>query len=487
MVIDELVTLIRFDMPGNSAGTLKKAEGAVSSLTKRVRDLGIVSMATGALTAALGINAANEANDLQRAAEVTGLTTERLQQLESVYKSVGGSAKNAAQDAEAFFRISGGKVMDDDALDVLKSFTSGLTDAEASMKLAGAGFSDDIRRVVGLGEEEFQRRMQYASDFHSLSKQEIDDLNAARAAWVDFGTTADTVSKRIQRSISPAVTAALSELTGFLNENADAIADGVGLITDSVVKLAGRGADAAGEVYGVVKPLWDIFDDAVEKYVGWDTALSVTVSALAGFAGLTAISSIAGAVTVLAGSLTGLAVAGASAAPVFAALTAAAIATDSITKSMVADSEKRFQEAVGMSNEEAFIKARAEGFIEDANRDSWHGGWLANAMSPEEADSRARALIGDSPENNVVNGIDYGFGGADIWKQMAIESRQGVMNSQQIQNSPNVTVQNEININGVRGAEQVAPAVGNAAAQSIQSVMQNSYKMMVPDGSIGHG
>ncbi len=94
MVVDELITIIRFDMPGTSSGTLKKAEGAVSTLTKRVRDLGIVSMATGALTSALSINAADGANELLRASEITGLTTERLQQLESVYRSVGGEANS---------------------------------------------------------------------------------------------------------------------------------------------------------------------------------------------------------------------------------------------------------------------------------------------------------------------------------------------------------------------------------------------------------
>ncbi len=525
MVIDELITLIRFDMPGTSAGTLKKAEGAVSSLTKRVRDLGIVSMATGALTAALGINAANEANDLQRASEVTGLTIERLQQIESVYKSVGGSAQNAAQDAEAFFRKFGRK-MDDKALEDLRSIISGLPDELAAATLAGAGFSDDIRRVIGLGDEEFQRRMQYAADFHSLNQQEQEDLRKTREAWVAFGSTAETVSERIQAEISPAIIKSLTELTGFLNENADAISVGVRKVTDRVVDLAGRGSDAAGEVIDVVKPLWDVFDAAVDKYVGWEDAIAVTVAALAGFSGLATIATVTKGVLGLAGAITGVAAAGSSAALVLgaggtfvAAIIAANAALESFRSNVQGEDERiagkikgsesisELNELAGESFSNSIDKAITGlysnggfGMIAEAVSEMWSGNKeiqarvdeIYESMSPSEKYLTATDTSGrvDPAMKEELNAQGWGD---EIYRSRALkEMQQGLaspryMTNNSVQNNPNVTVQNEININGVRNAEQVAPAVGQAAGSAVQSAFQSNYKLAVPDGSIVHG
>ncbi len=217
-IIDELVTIIRFDLPDSSSKAFDAAEAGVSSLTKHIKDLGIVSMSTGAVTAALSVNAAKNATELKKASEVTDLTTDRLQELGYIYQSVGGDAKNATQDAQAFFSTFGRR-MDDKALKDLQSYIAGLSEAEANLKLANAGFSEDMRRVLALGEEEFQKRSKYAKDFHSLTKGEIEDLAELSTSFSTLTSRMGTISQYIQADLAPAFSGIFSTIEEGLNQN----------------------------------------------------------------------------------------------------------------------------------------------------------------------------------------------------------------------------------------------------------------------------
>ncbi len=384
--------------------------------------------------------------------------------------------------------------MDDSALEDISSRISGMSEAESNVFLAQAGFSDDLRRVMSLGNEEYQKRMEYASRYHAISQQEIDDLNKARDAWSEFGSTASTISERVQAAISPAITGALSELSGFLNENADAIASGVGRITDNVVDLASRGASAAKDIAGYLSPIWDILDYAVEEYVGWDNAIGGIVLTLGGLSAITIPATIASSLLGITSSITGMTSAGTSFADVFgkgglfvAAIAATVLAIDQIIEAENKHADEMIRKAIERTPEEAFIKTSTEDMIKEENKKSWHGGFLGNVISYEEANNRVREKYGYGPRTVDENGIDHGYYGPNLWTQMAINSRIGNSGSNGANVSQNVNVTNEININGVRNAEQVAPSVGQAVGDSVQNALQNNYKVFVPDGIMSNG
>ncbi len=510
MVIDELITLIRFDMPGNSAGMLKKAEGAVSSLTKRVRDLGIVSMATGALTSALGVKASDNANELLLASESTDLTIERLQQLESVYRSVGGSAENASKDAEAFFQ-NFGRTFDYSAMDDLRSFISGKPEAQANMELAAAGFSRDIRRVLELQYEEFSRRMEYAKQFHSIVNQEVEDLKKLDEAMGGFNNRLETVVESLSGKIAPGFTSFFNALEEGLNRNEEnfqswgksigstisGLMEGfrgnIDTINSSLEKE--RTPEAVSVMQSPDPEVRRKNIERLEREANTKTAGNIAGLIIGSIEAIATDSTILGEIENFRNLQESIN------APVKTAEHFDKIATrgqdfaiiDALTSKIMSDLEEEIR------------NARISGEISKSGLD-YHDQRILSTIGAEwyrgQAESLATRIARDSdllfdksaqeelisnilPFSNNPEWREDGNGKMELIPTRGIDRRSNVMPWDRP--SQSITVQNEININGVRNAEQVAPAVGQAAGSAVQSAFQSNYKLAVPDGSIGHG
>ena len=106
-VIDELVTILRFDAPASSMKALEGVQKSVSNITDKIAGLGFASAITSTIMAAWGINAAGAAKDLNSLALATGANQKEIQQLQAMYAQVGGSASDFARDAENFFNNTG--------------------------------------------------------------------------------------------------------------------------------------------------------------------------------------------------------------------------------------------------------------------------------------------------------------------------------------------------------------------------------------------
>ncbi len=535
-VIDELVTLISFSMPSTSTSALKKAENGISGITKGFKDLSIAAVAAGSVaTAAAGValsaSASKAANELTKESRATGLLAEDLQALGSVYKSLGGDAANAANDARAFMKETNAP-LDSKAIQELSDFFKDIPDSQAIMGLGAMGLSEDLLQVIRLSEEERESRLSYAKENHALTQQEINDLKIFNEVWANFGSTVDTVYKRIGSVVSLPTGNILKDITEFLNENADSIAMGFEKVARGFENVYTSAKGVGAEAWEEVKPLFNALDGFVEKHVGWENALTVTGVAIAGLsvAAVPAALALTTAKLIgMTGALGGLGAAGVKMAGVFGVggvVIASLIAADDIINKL----RKNVSESVAQINADIDSikdpndakKARAnnlktsvkkaligpisayEAIGEYFARDERISENIAIAngkMTEEELrDVYGKDLvIGDEsakffkaagvhPQGyltedktgvfeTLLNGLKYALGPG--------ESIQRLRDRYEKQNQPSVTIQNEININGVRGAEQVAPAVGSAAAMGSQNGISNAYKGAVPDSFIG--
>ena len=92
MIVDELVSLIRFDMPATSKTALAGINKTISKITDSMKSLGIVSAVTSGIFAAFSVNAAKDATSLANLAQSTGVSVKEIEALGAVYEKMGGKA-----------------------------------------------------------------------------------------------------------------------------------------------------------------------------------------------------------------------------------------------------------------------------------------------------------------------------------------------------------------------------------------------------------
>lgn len=497
MIIDELITLIRFDMPKSSSSALdgansrvenltksvsgfgkdadaafKSSEKGVSRFTRTIRDMGLASLAAGSLTAALGVNAANNANTLMYAADAANITTDRLQQLESVYRSVGGSASNAARDAQAFFRMTN-TAMDDNALDVISSHIEGMNEAQKNDFLQSMGFSQDFRRVVNIGEEEFQSRMAKAEKFHSITRNEIDDLVELDSAMGNFNSRLSAISESLQGKLAPGFTSFFTAMEEGLNRNEDLFQSWGNSIGSTLTNLFDGFRGNIGRLNEILEG--ERTDEAIAVMQSDDENIRrENLERLRSDATQRSIGNYAGFV-IGAGK---------------------AIWTDSTiageyenlknlekTSWAAVETAEHFDNIATRGHDYASIDSLSVS-ISERMRELFS----SYGMRPIEEEAQDFQSTARDFANEIVKSgsLDEWLSSSKDYREMAIMDvfSRGRMSPEWANATSNggANVTNNITINGVRGAEQAVPAVGQAAATGTQNALQNGAKTVNANG-----
>lgn len=220
-VVDELVTIIRFDMPGESKRALNSVNKVVRGITDKIKTLGIVSAATSGIMAAWGINAGKSAQDMQNLAQSLGLHTDELQQLHGLYGQLGGDAKEFAQDAWNYYNMSG-KALDVDAMTSIARDFAGASKEYTQQVLRANGFTETFIRGVLQGADEIRKK---AGDAPFASEDSIDQLYGLRLEWNKLKQTIEPLSIEVQAAVSPLLMDGMAWLRELLQDNWDDIVE----------------------------------------------------------------------------------------------------------------------------------------------------------------------------------------------------------------------------------------------------------------------
>lgn len=265
VVVDELVSLIKYEISSSSKQALadadksskkmiananlqskamRAASGVTGRLVDHVKNLGIVSGVTSGIMAAWSINAGKEASRLTNLSQAAQVNVRDIQQLGSVYEQVGGNAKNFAADATAFFNTYGKKLDVEAMKDVAKTFSTLAPDMAQQLGKA-YGFSDDMIRVLMKGPNAIQAMTDKAEQLgHVVKEEDIAALNAMNSSWNDLKSTISATSLAFQSGMADGMTRTFDNLSQMIAANQSEFqkwGDGVGsLIEDVAARVFGQ-------------------------------------------------------------------------------------------------------------------------------------------------------------------------------------------------------------------------------------------------------
>lgn len=280
MIVDELVSIIRFDMPGSSKAMLGKVDGIVSSITDKVKSLGIVSAVTSGLFAAFSVNAANEAMDLAKLSHSTGIATDEIEAMGAVYRAVGGDAKNFWADAEAMKRTTGRSLNIESMIKHAEVFAGMSKDVAYQMGLA-QGFSKDMIRVLMMGPDQLRSMATEAVKYNSTSKDSLDNLTDLHKAWAGFRSTMTPIANEVQAAFAPLLGDGLKTLGDFLKENKESIKEAMTAISGAFSGALDfvKNKDIKSTFDGIKSSLSGFYAE-IEKVVNSGTIKSIVSSML---------------------------------------------------------------------------------------------------------------------------------------------------------------------------------------------------------------
>ena len=294
MVIDELVSLIRFDMPATSKSALAGVSKTMSRITDQIKGLGIVSAVTSGIFAAFSVNAAKDATSLANLSESIGVNMQEIEALGAVYERMGGSAKSFAADADAFKRSFG--TLNIDKMVSLSEQFQGLSRDAAYQFGRAYGFSDDMIRVLRQGPDAVRSMAEEAKKYNTTNKQSLDNLRSLDKAWVSLKGVIGPVAKEVQGAFAPVLEGGLTWLANLLKENKDSIRETMNAIGESVHSAFKLIGGYAKDGWTLAKPYlidgWKLIDAAATEAMkqlgpilesGWNAATKIITDAWAIF------------------------------------------------------------------------------------------------------------------------------------------------------------------------------------------------------------
>lgn len=263
MVIDELVTRIAFDVPANCKSAMAGFEKSISSITDKLKSIGIVSAVTGGIFAAFSVNSADTAKAMANLSKSAGVAMNEIEALGNLYRMTGGDAKQFNADAAAFMQNFGQALDIDKMVDLSREFV-GLSDQAAFQLGRSYGFSDDMIRTLMQGPDVLSQMAEEAKKF-ATKAEAMDNLLDLDRAWSGFKNISSSIVNEIQGALAPLLADGLNWLTDLLKENKEAIWQ----VSKSIVEGIRWIYDGIKETYNYVKP---ILLDWSESFIAWYTS-----------------------------------------------------------------------------------------------------------------------------------------------------------------------------------------------------------------------
>lgn len=280
MIIDELITLLKFD-----AKNLEKAE----AYKELIENIGKVAKTTAAvITGAVGSvgyfakRVAESTAENYEWAKSAGVSSQTYQKFDHVAKVFGKDLEDVKEDLSMWTRAAeaSGKSIEEIFLQEAKS-VEGLSEAQSHALLSQKGYSETAIKMIQSGQNELANLLSQAN---VLPEQNL-------KASVEFSRTWRNVISQIGASLSagvasalPAIRGLLQTVTNFVMKNKDLISTNVGAFFRSVaiaVKILFYALSPV--IYSIVGllRLLDVLSFGLAKYIVLVPVLTAIIIALA--------------------------------------------------------------------------------------------------------------------------------------------------------------------------------------------------------------
>jgi hypothetical protein len=285
-IVDELVTLLGFDLAPDAEGNAKRYDQALVGLVKGAAAVGAALVTASGAVVAFARSQITAIDESAEFAETIGLTYERMQELAFAAQMTGGSLQDLQSDLLRITATMGGPA--DQALAALAKQMEGLDKAKQVELAKKMRLSPGTLRLLQSGADGIEGLSRQA---RALGFVVSSDTAKAAAEFNDqmdiLGMTVGAVGTRLAASLLPSMRKAVDLTLEWFQANTKWIDAGIKQVLDGV----GQGFQMVGDAAGWV---WDKVRGFLPDVEGLNGGLDVTrVVAVA----------VAGALVLIAGAL----------------------------------------------------------------------------------------------------------------------------------------------------------------------------------------
>lgn len=285
-IVDELVTLLGFDLAPGAEGNAKKYDAALVGLVKGAAAVGAALVTASAGVVAFARTQITAIDEGAEFAETIGLTYERFQELAFAANLTGGSIQDLQSDMLRIAAIVGGPV--DEALIKLAKQMEGLDKSKQIEMAKKLRLSPGTLRLLQSGADGIEDLARQSRELGLIVSGDVAKGAAQFNDQMDIlGGVVGAAGSKIAASLLPAMRKAVDATLAWFKANAKILDSGIGQILDGV----GMGFEMVGDgVSWVVDQVRGLLPDLDALTEGLDVTRVIAVA-------------VAGALTLIAGAL----------------------------------------------------------------------------------------------------------------------------------------------------------------------------------------
>lgn len=280
MIVEELVTLLKFDTAGiEKAQKFDKVLDAINDKAKGV------AAAIGGAIASVGYFAqdvASAAAENYQWAKSVGVAADTYQRFEQVAAIFGGNLADMKDDLQSWARFArkSGLSIEDLFLQEAKRI-EGMTNDVSYAYLKRMGYQDNAIKMIQLGEEELRRQFQQTE---VVTEESLKQAHEYSMAWRKASNEISVILRKGVIEALPLIKDVVLELQKFIAENKDLIRSSVKTFFEATAIALKIMLKIAKPVLAVLSSILKVLDKAAPGWTKYALAIGMVVAALLTFA-----------------------------------------------------------------------------------------------------------------------------------------------------------------------------------------------------------
>lgn len=283
-VADELVTILGVDIAKNAIAKLESFKNGIDSVKNTLLGLSVVITGAAATMGLMVKGAADEAAELQKLSDKTGVSTDALQEWGYAAKKVGGDSKALHGDLQALQEKFMGTGKDaEKTLLSLADRMKGMSGSQAQNLGKGWGLSDDTIALLRKGRDGIEDLRKEAHKLGGvIPADSIKRASDFKKQLAELQFAFHGLTSQVAIAMIPALSRAVEIFKGWMESNREWISLGLEALMTGIVSGFERFWNILKKFTGVFDPILDAIRPFFEGLEAGEVVMHLVTGALAG-------------------------------------------------------------------------------------------------------------------------------------------------------------------------------------------------------------